>query len=260
MTIRSSLAAGLVGLCAIPIGAWKPASSEVFDVRSRVAEARATLAQDLAAWARHAFQRRVSRERLNRGGVVVWRETYVFEVRPNADGFEEVLLSINGRAPKEREVADHRRAGRFAKHYDAAVEARLRNPFGEDLPLQPLLFDQEHQWVGRETVDGLECDRIAFDARPRLENSSLPERLERAARGTLCVSVAGAHIVEAEVESVRPVGQAPLRLDRLTLRFESRPIGETWLPRLFETTSDFRLLLRSRRTRNRYEYSEYRRP
>jgi hypothetical protein len=260
MRFSSSRPALSVALLSLGFFSGAAVAAEDSDVRELVATGRQALADDLADWAERVFRRRVRRERLDKSGKVVWRQAYLFEVRPTGEGFDEELLEIDGQEPTSGDVEHHRRAGRFGKHYDAAVEARLRNPFGADLPLQPLLFNQEHRYAGRETVDGITCDRIVFDARSELEDRTVSEQLERAARGTLCLSAVGAHIVEAEVETVRPVGKAPLRLDRLTLRFQSRPVGESWLPRLFETSSEFKLMLRTRRTRNRYEYSEYRSP
>ena len=233
---------------------------EEIDLDTLIAAARPVLEADLATWAKFRFHRRVLRERLSRQGDVVRGHEYFFEVRPDGGGFDERLLEIDGRQPTRREVEDHRRAGRFHKHYLAAVDAELRNPFGVDLPLLPLLFDQEHHHVGQETASGIPCHRIAFEARQEPNGASAPERLKYATKGTLCLSVVGTHVVEAEAESVRRVASWPLRLNRLSLRFESRPQEGTWLPRLFLTRSDAKIGFHRQQKRNRYEYTDYHRP
>ncbi|MGD2115873.1 MAG: hypothetical protein PVG07_12510 [Acidobacteriota bacterium] len=263
--IQTLLVPCLLGLLAGPVpaeGANGASGAEV-EVEALLRRARAALESDLAAWAELSFRRRVVRERLDGDGEVSWRTEYLFRVRPAPDppgGFDETLLSIDGARPSPREIEEHRRLGRFEKHYRAAVASELENPFGEDLPLAPLLFDQEHRRAGRETVDGIPCHRLLFDARGEVPEASSAEELKRATRGSLCLSVKGAHLVEAEVESVRPVRQGPIRLNRISIRFEGRPVRSAWVPRVFQVESDARLGPVHLRKRNRYEYTDYRRP
>lgn len=250
-----------LALClALASAAAHPAGAEGPDLATLLRTARTTLEEDLATWGSFVFERRVLRERLGRSGEVTARITYRFEVRPTGDGFDERLLSIDGERPSRREIERHRRLGRFEKHYRVALSAELDNPFGEDLPLVPLLFDQEHRYVGLEEIAGAPCHRLAFDPRPDREEAPTAERLQRAARGSLCLSADGGHVLEAEMESVRPVAQGRLGLNRLALRFKTTPVEGAWLPRMFEVHSDVKLGIGRMEKRNRYEYTGYRRP
>lgn len=258
--VRSLPRAALTICLALPVFGSPPAPADEPDLDTLLRTARATLEADLAAWASYSFERRVVRERFDRDGEVSSRITYRFEVRPAGDGFDERLLSIDGEPPSAREVEYHRRLGRFEKHYRVALSAELDNPFGEDLPLLPLLFDQSHRYLGLDEIAGSPCHRLAFDPRPDVVDAPTAERLKRAARGSLCLSVDGGHVLEAEMESVRPVAQGRLGLNRLTLRFEATPVEGAWLPRLFEVRSDVKLGIGRMERRNRYEYTGYHQP
>ena len=253
------LSASLV-LCLVFYPGPNSLGEESRDPAVLVASARAVLRADLGTWAEYSFQRQVLRQRFDQQGAVTWSREYLFEVRPVDGGFDERLVRIDARQPTAQEVQEHRRAGRFEKHYRQAVAAKLNNPLGVDLPLLPLLFDQQHRYLGRETVRGVPCHRIAFSARPEPKGGSVDERLKRASQGALCISELGHHVVEAEVESVRPVGNLALRLEHLWLRFENQRVAGVWLPDSFETRSEFKLGASRQQKRNRYRYSHYRRP
>ena len=72
--------------------------------------------------------RDVERQRLGSDGRPVEVVQLRFRVEPRGEAFDETLLAIDGRAPTPREVAQHRRAGRFAEHYRGVLTGR-----GEDV-------------------------------------------------------------------------------------------------------------------------------
>lgn len=230
------------------------------DVETIVEESRRVQDADNAVWAELAFRRHVTRQRLGADGEVEWRQEMHFQVTPTAAGIDEELLEIDGRAPSAREVKQHRKAGRHVKHFQKISSGELRNPFGEDIELQPLIFDQEHRYVDQEEVEGVPCHRVEFDARPESEGLPTAEQLKRAAKGRACLSVDGLHLVEAEVETVRQVKKGPATLRHLRFHLEYRPGGEAWLPRLIEMRTELKIPGRSPRSWNFYRYSDYRRP
>jgi len=76
---------------------------------------------------------------------------------------------IDGRGATLEDVGEHRKATRFEKHYKNG--ASLNNPLGRDIPL---LFDQNHRYVGRRVVRGELCHKTEFvDRNP---SAKLPAR------------------------------------------------------------------------------------
>lgn len=235
------------------------AAAEEPDIRALLdASLEKGLGVDRDGWARYAFRRQVTRQQVDEDGEMEWRQVMLFQVTPTGDGFDEELLEIDGRAPRPIEVARHRKSGRFEKHYRQTDEVLLENPFGKDLPLLPLLYDQQHRYVGEEEVRGIPCHRLSFDARAEPADADVHQKLKHAMEGTLCVSRDGSRMFDAEMATVRPVAATGIRINAIRLRFKARPVGDVWLPTHFELESDVRLALGIRmRKHNIYRYSDY---
>jgi hypothetical protein len=248
----------LLGLALIAPAA--PAAAQAPDIQAMLdTSLEMALGVDRDRWARHAFKRQVTRQQVDEDGEVEWRQVMLFQVTPTTGGFDEELLEIDGRPPKAKEVAKHRKSGRFAKHYEKTQEVQLENPFGADLPLLPLLYEQQHRYVGEEEVRGIPCHRLRFEARPEPADGSVNEKLRHAMEGTLCLSKEGSRMFHAELGTVRTVTSSGVRINSMRLHFEARKFGDAWLPTLFELHSDVKLPLGVKmRKHNIYRYSDYR--
>ena len=216
--------------------------------------------EDRAAWAEHAFKRHVLRQKLDADDVVTWRQEMIFQITPTADGFDETLLEMDGRPATAAEVKEHKEAGKFQAHYEKTSELALENPFGADLALLPLLYDQEHEYVGLEKLDGTPCHRIRWQARE--ESRSLPwqEKLKHAMKGTLCVAADDPDLIHADMETIRPLKKGPVKIALFRIAFEAQRVGEAWLPSRLETVSHTDIPGKKYRTHNVYRYTDYRKP
>lgn len=233
-------------------------TSQATDVSALVDRAEIVLWRDYERWVDYAFRREVHRERRDKNGAVAWSTDYLFEVSAKASGFDEHLIEIDGRKPTATEVVEHRQAARFQKHYGSA--GSLSNPFGKDIPLLPLLFDQRHEYVGRRYIRGHPCYKTRFSARNPPPKLPARRRLPYVLSGEACFSIQGDHLVVAEMESARPVSAGVVKLQHLKILLELEPVGaDQWLPTRFEVRSDVRLGVKWLRKSNRYRYSKYRR-
>ena len=216
--------------------------------------------EDRAAWAEHAFKRHVLRQKLDEEGVVTWRQEMIFQITPTADGFDETLLEMDGRPATAAEVEEHKKAGRFQAHYEKTSELALENPFGKDLALLPLLYDQEHEYVGIEKFNGTPCHRIRWQARE--ESRSLPwqEKLKHAMKGTLCIAADDPDLIHADMETTREVKKGPVKMDKVRIAFNARPVGDVYLPSKIEMVSQIKIPGRRFRTHNIYRFTNYRKP
>ncbi len=233
-------------------------TSHATDVASLLDRAESVLWRDYERWADYGFRREVQRQKFDKNGEVAWSTEYLFEVSIKASGFDEHLIEIDGRTPTATEVSEHRHAARFQKHYESA--GSLNNPFGRDIPLLPLLFDQKHEYVGRRYIRGHPCYKTQFRARNPPARLPARRRLPYALQGEACFSIRGDHLVVAEMESARPVSAGVVSLQYLKVRIESEPVDtDGWLPTRFEVRSDVRLGMRRLRKSNRYRYSNFQR-
>ena len=248
---------GLTLVLASPLVLARPAAAQ--DMEALVERAEEVFESDYARWGGFRFSRRVNRERFDKNGGVNWSAEYLMEIEPTKTGFDERLVEIDGRIPTPEEVLEHRRAGRFAKHYESA--GGLENPFGKPIPLLPLLFDQRHELVGRRMVRGLPCLKTEFSARNPPSRLPARRRLEYALRGEACFSIPGNHLVSAELETSRAVSAGVVKLQYLRILIEGGPQGGgEWLPSRFEVRSEIRLGVTWLRKSNRYQYSKFKRP
>lgn len=245
-------------LCALLVSTAAPAPAQQPDIKALL-DASLENAKDIdrPAWGRHAFKRHVTRQRLDEEGDVEWRQTMLFQVTPTAGGLDEELLEMDSRAPTDSEKSKHRKKGMFAKHYAQTADVTLENPLGADLPLLPLIYEQEHKYVGEEEVDGIPCHRIRFDARPEPSGEPVEVKLRYAMQGELCISKEGKRLMHVDVGTVRPVKSA-VRIDTMRIHFEARPQGDAWLPTLFEMRSEAKAIGMKFNTHNFYRYSDFR--
>src|SRR5262245_17294326 len=87
------------------------------DLAALLKQAREVQRTDILAWREYRFHRQERVEELTDTGQVKSVKTFDFEITPVGEGFDERLLKIDGLEPTEGEIEDHRRDGRFQKHY-----------------------------------------------------------------------------------------------------------------------------------------------
>ena len=79
-------------------------------------------------------------------------------------------------------------------------------------------------------------------------------------KGSVCLATDENHLVQAEMQTVRPVAKGPVRIESMRLRFEVRQVEDAWLPTTFEMRSGLKLPGKKvTRKHNVYAYSDYRR-
>ena len=215
-------------------------------------------AEGIAAWADYAFDRHVTRRSLDIKGKETFRQEMRFRLTPKGGAFDERLVEIDGRQPTAKEVAEHRDKARFSKHYQQAEELELDNPLGENLALLPLLREQDYRITGEGEVDGVPCTRVEFDARSETGRGSVREQMLRAVKGSGCFSADGCHLLVFDMETVRPLKESPLKLERLHLSFAGQPVEHGWLLKAVEVESDFSVWGKKFRKLNFYGYSNFR--
>jgi hypothetical protein len=214
--------------------------------------------QDIGSWANYAFDRHVTRRSLDKNDKVTFTQKMRFRVTPSAEGFDEVLVEIDGRKPTDKEVKEHREKAHFAKHYGQAEKLELENPLGENLALMPILQDQEYRIVGEEEVNGIPCIRAVFDAKPEVSGKGVREQLASAIKGSACFSVDGCHLVFYEMETVRQLKEFPITVKNLRLKFEGQPVDhDGWLLGKVELQSHVSVMGKDLRKSNSYGYSDF---
>ena len=215
--------------------------------------------EDIGSWADYAFDRYVTRRSLDKDGKVTFIQKMHFRVTPSAEGFDEVLVEIDGRKPTDKAVNEHRNKARFTGHYGQAEKLELQNPLGENLALMPILQDQEYRIVGEEKLNGIPCIRAVFDAKPEQGGKSVREQLASAVKGSACFSVDGCHLVFFEMDTVRQLKEFPIKVKHLRLSFEGRPVErDGWLIEKVELQSHVSVMGKDLRKSNSYRYSDFR--
>lgn len=241
--------------CLLAVG---PVSAELPDKETLARETDRAWKADVAGWADYAFHRHVTRQTFDKDGNETFHLELYFENTPSAEGWNEVLILVDGAEPKKGDVKDHRKAARFSKHFAQAAELKLNNPVGEDLALMPMIQDQEHRIIGEDLVDGVPCIRTQFDSRPEPPGLSPRERLKYAIEGTACFSREGYHLVFFEMETVRPVKTGSTGMNFLRMTIRGHAVGDAWLPRLVELRSDVAVFGKRMRKGNTYLYGDFR--
>lgn len=259
----------VIGLC----GAWAgstlasdaapppatPADAPA-DFRRVLSQARKVQLADAAAWQAYRFRRRALREQVVESGEVLVREDLEFLVTPGSDGFDEVLLRLDGRDPRPEEVRRHRRLAKFTTHYRALLDGEGRDDVEWGYSLSHLLGLSSYRYVGREQVNGVACHRVDFTPGGAPAGRGLASRFAQAMEGSLWITVEGNHLARARARTVRPVSFALslMKVLALDVSLDSQPVGDgTWLPLRIEVLTRTRFLIRQVQKRNSYVYSEF---
>ena len=215
--------------------------------------------RDVAGWAEYVFDRRVVLTDLDGDGRVRSRKERLFRMTPGDRGFDERLISEDGRPATNEEIREFRRKANFSRAYSGAARLEFSNPLGENLVLMPVLQAQEFRFAGEEELDGIACYRWVFDARPAPRRGSTHVQLIHAVRGSTCVSVEGCHVVFLELETIRPIKQSLTTIDYLRVTVRGRALDDGWVPASIEARFDLNVLGRHFRRVSSFRYSRFRR-
>lgn len=230
------------------------------DLALIVQEARRVQFSDMAAWSRFAFRRRVEQQRLGPAGEVLENTAMDFRIAPVPGGFDELLLSLDGRQPTPKEVSTHRRQARFSKHYGAARAGAGGGGEEAGYSIAQLLRLSSYRYAGVETVDGVACHRLDFEPDRRRAPRGIEAKIAGAMAGSLWITADGYHLARAVARTVRPV---PIALSiakvyDLEVSLEAMPVARgVWMPRAIEVRADARVSWVSVRKRTRYAYSDF---
>jgi hypothetical protein len=230
------------------------------DLHLLVRQAREAQRADIVGWKEYRFRRQERVEELTDTGQVKSVRTTDFEITPMTDGFDERLLKLDGLDPPESQIDDHRREGRFQKHYRTLLAGS-----GEDDPeggysISTLLRLSEYRDAGRETLEGIDCRRLDFEPQEHPPGSGLEARIAEAMSGSLWLSVEGAHLVRARSTSTRPISLTLglFKVQSLEVGFDAvRVAADRFLPRRLSIVSHARLVFLGQHRRRVFTYSDY---
>jgi hypothetical protein len=217
--------------------------------------------EDVLAWGKMSFRRQVTREKLNSQGEVTWTQELDFRVTPTDDGFDELLTGIDGRAPTDKEIREHRKAARFTKRYRAAAAGEMpdyNEDSEEEYSLESFMLRPGFIYRGVETVDGQPCHRLDYEARPD-SGGGMEQRVLAATERTVWLETEGLHVVRLESRIVRSISGAMgmAKVLRLDMRIDAGYHGDNWLPRSIEVRSDVRVVFKTLHKRNLFRYTEF---
>jgi hypothetical protein len=252
--VRRLVACLLLGLGALA------ARAEERDLERLLREARRVQEADLEAWRRFAFRRVVERERLDAGGRTKSRQVLEFEIRPLAEGFDEVLTRVDGQPPAAAAVREHREAARFTRHYREARGAGAEREEDNLFSLFDLLYLGSYADAGREMVAGVPCRRLDFVPSAEPPGEGRGAAIGAALAGSIWLTEDGLHLSRAEARAVRPVSFAIglARLAELEVEMETFPVeAGVWLPSRIQVRSTLRVLGVPSRRRTTFRYSHH---
>ena len=254
-TVAGTALLAPAALLLIPGGATAPP-----DLQAIVHEARKAQRDDILAWAEYRFRRQERVEELTDTGQVKSVKTFDFEITPIGDGFDERLLFLDGLAPSADDVEEHRRTGRFQKHYRTLIEGSEEEDPESGYSIGTLLRLSEYRYAGRETIDGAECHRLDFDPQEDPPGSGIEARIAEAMSGSVWLTVDGAHLVRARTTSTRPVTLTLglFKVHSLEVAFDAQRVGDgVWLPRQLSIVSHARLVFLGQHRRRVFTYSDF---
>jgi hypothetical protein len=254
-TIAAGVWVGAVLLAVSPAGAQGTADPSELILRAAEQEL-----EDVGGWFDYAFLRRVVRESFDADGAVTQREVLVFRCTPQGEGFDELLIEVDGATPSEREVRKNREAARFTRHLKMAL-AGSSDPDSHESFTAMLGGLEQHAWRhrGLEEVEGRQCHRYDMLPSPEPKGASLEERLAAAQVGTIWLEADTLHITRAELALSREVtAYGIIRLEKLAITSVHGPVpGGGWLPREIDVVSEVKVPFKRMRKRNHYRYSEF---
>ena len=252
---------GVLGLASL-VAAGSAQAQETVDPADLIVRAAEQELEDVGGWFDYGFRRRVVRESFDADGEVTERQELVFRCTPQGEGFDELLIELDGVPPSEREVQKNREAARFTRHLKMAL-AGSSDPDSHESFTAMLTGLEKHEWRhrGMETVEGRQCHRFEMLPSPEPNGASLEERLAAAQVGTIWLEVDTLHIVRAEIALSRAVtAYTVIRLEKLAITSVHGPVpGGGWLPREIDVVSEVKVPFRRMRKRNYYQYSEFER-
>ena len=223
-------------------------------------QAREAQRADIVGWAAYRFHRQERVEELTDTGQVKSVRTLDYEITPLQDGFDERLIKRDGLDPTEGEIEDHRRDGRFQKHYKTLLAGSEEEDPEAGYSMSTLLRLTEYRDAGRETIDGVECRRLDFDPQRNPPGSGLEARIAEAMSGSIWLSVEGAHLVRARTTSARPVtlSLGLFKVQSLEVAFDAERVApDRFLPRQLSIVSHARLVFIGQHRRRVFTYSDY---
>ncbi|HET8948225.1 MAG TPA: hypothetical protein VFQ07_14700, partial [Candidatus Polarisedimenticolia bacterium] len=183
-----------------------------------------------------------------------------YEITPLQDGFDERLFKIDGLDPTEGQIEDHRRNGRFQKHYTTLLEGSGEQDAEGGYSISTLLRLAEYRDAGRETVEGVACRRLDFEPQQNPPGSGLEARIAEAMSGSIWLSLEGTHLVRARATSTRPVtlSLGLFKVQSLEVAFDAERVApDRFLPRQLAIVSHARLVFLGQHRRRVFTYSEY---
>lgn len=220
-------------------------------------EAEAAYHKNFEAMRKYSFRRHLVRQALDKHGNVKSKEVIVSRVTPEAVGFNERLLEINGRAPTAREIRKHRKARTFERHFKDLAEGRLSMSVLGDLRLALLMETYDYTYEGIEEVEGTRCYRFSVKPFDPPKGADLTVQVASASEGNFWVSVEGSNLVKMRSRSVRPLKKFGMGLNALELASELKPHRGAWLFSRFEVKSEY-TVLGTFRKHYIWTYSDYR--
>ena len=254
----------LFTLAVASLGAAPSKAETPPDVGRILEKARVVQEKDLAAWSKFRFRRSVRRELLGEEREILKKERLVFVVTPSGEGFDEELVSLDGKIPSAGEIKRHRRLARFTRHYKILSTEDSSKEGGETgvrgFSLRSLLRLSSYRYGARETRNGRSCHRLDFEPDKKIKGDGVENKLAEAVVGSLWIEADGFHVVQAEAATVKPVPFA-FHLGKLIdmrLTMENAPVTPSiWLPKRIEIETKTRVFLRIARKRNFYTYSDF---
>lgn len=233
------------------------------DMKRFMQKAREAQERDLDAWDEFTFRRHVLREKRDDEGRLDYQDRWIFEITPSGDGFDELLVTIDGRAPTSREVRHHAKRAKFTDHYrQVSTGSDGQGDSESGFSFNRLLQMPAYRYQGIEEVDGIPCHVLTFDPVPEGDEGDLADRFSWSLGGKLWMTRDGLHLYKAEAVSQRPlsIGLGIAKIHRVWIRFQARQVEEgIWLPWKIEVTSEGRVVLSPFRKHNLYIYDRYKR-
>ncbi len=234
------------------------------DFNQILEEANKAQVADIAAWKKFKFRRQVQKERLSEEGKILKKEVLVFQLTPIPGGFDEKLISINGKDPTPENIKRHRRLARFTKFYNKmSTETYLTRSDKikrEGLSLRTLLRFSSYHYGGEELLEEISCYRLDFEPNGREKGSWLEKKFAQAMAGNLWITVDGHHIMHAKSRTIKPISffLSLGEVTHLDISMESVSVAPgIWIPKRIEVESTIRILFKTIRKRTLYIYTDF---
>jgi len=211
---------------------------------------------DLDRLADVTFRRQVTRRSLDRNGNVKSEQVLVMRVSPSPNGFYELLVEIDGRAPTKREITKHQDAAVFSKHYRQLKAGRVDLSIVAELTLSLLLKTYDYTFEGEEELHGIRCYRFSVEPFDPPAGASATETIAAASEGEFWIAAEGSNLVRMRTHIVRPLKTMGVGLNNLSLNFDAVHWGDAWLASRMEVRSVYKMLGTFRK-HNIWTYSDF---